>query len=345
MEDTMFPPRRIAAGRHIAGWLLALMLATMLGCATTSSNIQDVRMNNIVAARDAAVNAPGDADAAIRYADALASGYEDDFLRQQPLEEGGPDEAMNLLGKAARRHPKRVGDLKFAEGKLKYAMGNHDAGIEAWTANTMDRGHAFSAVHVAEFHADTGNRDRLKSFCDEAVDVVQGGDDKHTFITTCVKGMGLASASEWEALSAEGLETYQRQNANYRAEKEEAERQERQRAAELAREALEPECKMQSNGKNVCGYHCETGSNGRVYCADTPDGKCSLNSDGTYSCTRLADSRTSAGATEEPECKLQSNGKKVCGYNCKLGSNGRAYCSSVPNGECSLNSDGTYSCP
>lgn len=110
--------------------------------------------------------------------------------------------------------------------------------------------------------------------------------------------------------------------------------------------AEEPECKMGSNGQNVCGYHCEMGSNGRVYCADTPDGKCSFNSDGTYTCTQLAHTRQAVAANgPEPECKLQSNGKKVCGYNCRTGSNGRAYCSSIPNGECSLNSDGTFSCP
>lgn len=112
--------------------------------------------------------------------------------------------------------------------------------------------------------------------------------------------------------------------------------------------AEEPECKLQSNGTNVCGYHCKTGSNGRVYCADTPDGQCAMNSDGTYSCTQLADSQRGAVASAdgpEPECKLQSNGRKVCGYNCRLGSNGLAYCSSIPNGTCSLNSDGTFSCP
>ncbi len=121
------------------------------------------------------------------------------------------------------------------------------------------------------------------------------------------------------------------------------------------------ECKLQSDGQNVCGYNCETGSNGKVYCADTPDGKCAFNSDGTWTCTQLAGGgesmslRTAAPiGTQQPaivpsnvptECKLQSNGQKVCGYNCRLGSNGRAYCSSIPNGKCSLNSDGTFACP
>jgi len=45
------------------------------------------------------------------------------------------------------------------------------------------------------------------------------------------------------------------------------------------------------------------------------------------------------------ECKLNSNGSHSCGYNCRLGSDGYHYCSSVPNGECSLNGDGSWSCP
>lgn len=111
--------------------------------------------------------------------------------------------------------------------------------------------------------------------------------------------------------------------------------------------AEEPECKMGSDGQNVCGYDCQMGSNGRVYCADTPDGKCSFNADGTYTCTQLAHTRrgVNAAPAEEPECKLQSNGREVCGYNCRTGSSGDVYCSSTPNGRCKLNSDGSFSCP
>ncbi len=45
-----------------------------------------------------------------------------------------------------------------------------------------------------------------------------------------------------------------------------------------------PECRMSSRGQNRCGYHCEYGSNGEVYCASRPDGHCAMNSDGTWSC-------------------------------------------------------------
>jgi hypothetical protein len=45
------------------------------------------------------------------------------------------------------------------------------------------------------------------------------------------------------------------------------------------------------------------------------------------------------------QCMLGSDGYNTCGYNCRLGSNGHAYCSSVANGHCALNSDGTFSCP
>jgi hypothetical protein len=46
----------------------------------------------------------------------------------------------------------------------------------------------------------------------------------------------------------------------------------------------EPECKMGSDGRQTCGYNCKLSSNGHWYCASRPDGKCALNSDGTYTC-------------------------------------------------------------
>jgi hypothetical protein len=46
-----------------------------------------------------------------------------------------------------------------------------------------------------------------------------------------------------------------------------------------------PECRMGSHGQNVCGYNCRMGSNGRFfYCASRPDGRCAMNSDGTFTC-------------------------------------------------------------
>ncbi|MGC4121091.1 MAG: hypothetical protein QM765_42240 [Myxococcales bacterium] len=45
-----------------------------------------------------------------------------------------------------------------------------------------------------------------------------------------------------------------------------------------------PECRMGSDGTNVCGYNCRMGSNGRFYCASTPDGQCAFNSNGTFTC-------------------------------------------------------------
>ena len=44
------------------------------------------------------------------------------------------------------------------------------------------------------------------------------------------------------------------------------------------------ECRMGSDGMNVCGYNCMLGSSGRYYCSSYPDGRCALNSDGTYTC-------------------------------------------------------------
>jgi hypothetical protein len=50
-------------------------------------------------------------------------------------------------------------------------------------------------------------------------------------------------------------------------------------------------------------------------------------------------------AAPAPECRMGSDGQNTCGYNCRLGSDGHFYCSSVPNGHCALNSDGSFSCP
>jgi hypothetical protein len=45
-----------------------------------------------------------------------------------------------------------------------------------------------------------------------------------------------------------------------------------------------PECRMSSDGTNVCGYNCMHSSGGQVSCASRPDGHCAFNSDGTLSC-------------------------------------------------------------
>jgi hypothetical protein len=44
------------------------------------------------------------------------------------------------------------------------------------------------------------------------------------------------------------------------------------------------ECRMGTDGQNVCGYHCQMGTNGHIYCSATPNGHCAMNSNGTFSC-------------------------------------------------------------
>ena len=51
-----------------------------------------------------------------------------------------------------------------------------------------------------------------------------------------------------------------------------------------ANAAPAPECRMSSNGTNVCGYNCQYASNGDVSCASRPDGHCAFNSDGSLTC-------------------------------------------------------------
>ena len=104
------------------------------------------------------------------------------------------------------------------------------------------------------------------------------------------------------------------------------------------------ECKMGSDGQQVCGYNCKMGSDGHFACADTPDGVCAMGSDGRVTCSHVAGPAAPAGGPP-PECKMGSDGQQYCGYNCKMGSNGRFYCASRPDGQCAMNSDGTFTCP
>jgi hypothetical protein len=45
-----------------------------------------------------------------------------------------------------------------------------------------------------------------------------------------------------------------------------------------------PTCKTAADGSQACGYNCQFGANGHVYCASRPDGRCAMNADGSYSC-------------------------------------------------------------
>lgn len=45
-----------------------------------------------------------------------------------------------------------------------------------------------------------------------------------------------------------------------------------------------PECRVGTDGLQVCGYNCRMGTNGRFYCATMPDGECAQNSNGTFTC-------------------------------------------------------------
>jgi hypothetical protein len=75
-----------------------------------------------------------------------------------------------------------------------------------------------------------------------------------------------------------------------------------------------------------------------------PQASVSVWGSGSSGSTSMSGGVRATGAPA-PECRLGSDGINTCGYNCRLGSNGRFYCASVPNGQCSLNSNGTWSCP
>jgi hypothetical protein len=106
-----------------------------------------------------------------------------------------------------------------------------------------------------------------------------------------------------------------------------------------------PQCLVGKNGRQACGYNCLLGSDGVAACADMPEGDCTLNADGHVTCAQIAERGGANAGGLPPECKAGSDGIKVCGYNCKAGTNGRMYCATRPEGQCSQNGDGTFTCP
>ena len=107
-----------------------------------------------------------------------------------------------------------------------------------------------------------------------------------------------------------------------------------------------PDCWKDATGKQVCGFNCVV-NEGRVGCASTPYGHCRASGAEVQCADGAVITVMGVGdaSSKAPECKMGSDGMNACGYNCKVGSNGKAYCSSVPNGSCALNADGTYTCP
>ncbi len=118
-----------------------------------------------------------------------------------------------------------------------------------------------------------------------------------------------------------------------------------QRQAQVVKKgSSKPECKIGKNGRQACGYNCEVGGDGVSACADTPDGSCTKGEDGHVTCTQLAVRGGANAGGAVPECRTGTDGVQVCGYNCKKGTNGRYFCATMPDGECTPNENGTYSC-
>jgi TPR repeat protein len=233
-------------------------------------------------------------------------------------------------------------DDKFAEA-CKQIGGMYDAGegvsrddarAAEFYAKGCDAGNA-KACYSAGEHANDGRgtpRDEFKaaSYFNRAC---EARDDD-----ACQK---LAIVTQRNPAISTYLENQRRMEAERKAREAEA----RARESEAkARTAERPECKMGSDGIHVCGYDCKMGADRHVACADTPNGRCAMSTDGSISCSQIAPSFVGAGMPP-PECKMGADGRKVCGYNCRMGSNGRMYCSRTPNGKCAFNADGTFSCP
>jgi hypothetical protein len=108
--------------------------------------------------------------------------------------------------------------------------------------------------------------------------------------------------------------------------------------------SAKPQCLVGKNGRQACGYNCMLGSDGIAACADMPEGDCVKGEDGHVTCAQIAVRGGANAGGQVPECKAGMDGIKVCGYHCKQGTNGRMYCAAKPEGECTQNSDGTFSC-
>lgn len=106
-----------------------------------------------------------------------------------------------------------------------------------------------------------------------------------------------------------------------------------------------PQCRTGTDGRQACGYNCDVGTDGVAACADTPEGSCARGADGHVTCTQLAVRGGANAGGAPPECRTGTDGVKVCGYNCKKGTNGRYFCAAMPDGECTPNPNGTYTCP
>ena len=117
------------------------------------------------------------------------------------------------------------------------------------------------------------------------------------------------------------------------------------KAASAPARSATAQCRTGNDGRQACGYNCDVGSDGVAACADTPDGTCSGGADGHVTCTQLAVRGGANAGGRPPECRTGTDGVKVCGYNCKKGTNGRYFCAAMPEGECTPNANGTYTCP
>ncbi|MFZ5446355.1 MAG: hypothetical protein ACOZQL_40585 [Myxococcota bacterium] len=106
-----------------------------------------------------------------------------------------------------------------------------------------------------------------------------------------------------------------------------------------------PSCRMGTDGRQACGYNCRMGTDGVMACADTPDGVCAMGTDGRVTCSRVGGGGSGFGSAPPPECRMGTDGRQTCGYNCRMGTNGRMYCASRPDGQCAMNTNGTFSCP
>jgi hypothetical protein len=116
--------------------------------------------------------------------------------------------------------------------------------------------------------------------------------------------------------------------------------------AVLLANAPPTECLLGSDGLAACGYSCGLDALGLAACANTPDGTCVPAPDGSLTCSQLTPQGFAAtdGLAPPPECLIGAN-SAACGYNCELGALGLPNCSTVPNGTCAFNADGTLACP
>ncbi|HEY1100726.1 MAG TPA: hypothetical protein VGF99_17435 [Myxococcota bacterium] len=113
--------------------------------------------------------------------------------------------------------------------------------------------------------------------------------------------------------------------------------------------AQQAECRTGGDGVAVCGYACRVGGNGRVACAQTPQGVCSVGGNGIATCFDPQRPRGRFSDDDEAPrtpatCRTGGDGGVACGWDCRVGGDGISVCADTDDGVCRVGGNGRATC-